>query len=153
MKALVVYYTRTGHTKAVGGLISKKLGCDIEELIDNRNRAGLIGMTGAVFRPKRKTTIQPVKADPGDYDLVIVGTPVWWYTCTPAVTAFFRDYGKSVRKTAFFYTCDADRRIHAFEDMEEQLGMAPVATLRIDRADKADLGKVKKIDDFLKKFR
>jgi len=42
MKALVVYYSRTGNTKFVAEKIAQELGADIEEVIDKKNRFGLI---------------------------------------------------------------------------------------------------------------
>lgn len=38
MKALVVYYSRTGNTEKVGKALAKGLGADTEEIIDKKNR-------------------------------------------------------------------------------------------------------------------
>ena len=151
MKALVVYYTRTGYTKAVAKKVSESLDCDIEEIVDNKKRAGIIGLTGAVLNPKGPTTIKDMKTDPKNYEMMIIGTPVWWYTCTPAVTAFFKKYGNQVKKAAFFYTCGADNRIHAFADMEKQLGKEPVATLGLEMKETVNVDTVKKFGEFLRK--
>ena len=40
MRSLVVYYSRTGVTKKVAEAISRKLGSDVEEIIDQRDRSG-----------------------------------------------------------------------------------------------------------------
>ncbi len=132
MKALVVYYTRTGNTKNVAESIAKELDCDIEEILDNKKRTGLIGSAGAYLNPKSPTTIKDMKTDPKGYDIVIIGTPIWWYTCTPAVNAYLNKYKEHVKKAAFFYTCGANAKINAMPDMEKLLGMAPAATLGIE---------------------
>lgn len=36
-----------------------------------------------------KPEIRPVAADVADYDRIVIGTPTWWYTMAPAVSAFF----------------------------------------------------------------
>jgi len=54
MRALVVYYSRTGHTKKVGDGIAKELQCDSEELIDTVNRSGPIGWLNSGRQAMRK---------------------------------------------------------------------------------------------------
>ena len=132
MRAVVVYYSRTGNTKIAAEAIAKGLGCDIEEILDQKKRKGLVGTAGAYLNPKAETTIQEMRHDPMDYDVVIVGTPIWWYTVTPAVIAFLKKYKGQLKKAAFFYTCDADAKIKAFEDMQEHVGMAPASTLALE---------------------
>ena len=43
MKALVVYYSRTGNTKHVAEMIAGALKADLEELVDKRGREGFLG--------------------------------------------------------------------------------------------------------------
>jgi flavodoxin len=135
MKALVVYYSRTGNTKFIAETLAKDLNCDIEEIVDNKKRSGVVGSASAYFRPKATTTIKEMKNDPKDYDIVIIGTPIWWYTSTPAVNEFLNKYKQQIKKAAFFYTCGADRNHTTIPDMEKLLDKRPVATLGIeDRA-------------------
>jgi len=132
MKALVVYYSRTGNTKHVAETMAKNLNCDIEEIVDNKKRSGVVGSASAYLRPKAPTSIKELKHNPKDYDMVIIGTPIWWYTSTPAVNAFLNKYKQHIKKAAFFYTCGADTKINAFPDMENLLGKQPVATFSIE---------------------
>ncbi len=73
MKTLVVYYSRSGTTKKIADEICDKMNCDIEEIIDNKNRKGLFGWLIAAFdaRSKKLTVIENIKNDPSKYDLVI----------------------------------------------------------------------------------
>ncbi|HBP51341.1 TPA: flavodoxin, partial [Candidatus Shapirobacteria bacterium] len=43
MKTLVVFYSRTGNTRRMGELIAQKLHADIDEIIDQKSRSGIIG--------------------------------------------------------------------------------------------------------------
>lgn len=81
MKSLVVYYSRTGKTKFVAETAAAELGSDIEEIVDLKNREGKLGWMSATQDASRgkETEIAPTKKVPNDYDLLIIGTPVWAY--------------------------------------------------------------------------
>jgi len=143
---LVVFYSRTGNTKKVGELIAQKLNCNAEEIIDKKNRKGALRLVEAVINPRAPTKIQDMN-DPKD-NLVIIGTPIWWYTQTPAVKAYLEKY--KPKKVAYFFTCSVDNKITAFEDMEETCGLKPIATLRIDKEDMKDLENSEKVNEFVK---
>ncbi|MDY6965570.1 MAG: hypothetical protein SVM80_06305 [Halobacteriota archaeon] len=40
MKSHLVYYSRTGTTKKVADAISDIINCDIEEIVDTKDRSG-----------------------------------------------------------------------------------------------------------------
>lgn len=141
---VVVFYSRTGNTKKVGELIAQKLNCKSEEIIDNKNRKGPIRAIEAVIRSKAPTTIQNM-SDPHDR-LVIIGTPIWWYSQTPAVKAYLEKY--KPRNVAFFFTTAVDKNITAFVDMENTCGVKPIANLGIDRTDMKDLKNSEKVELF-----
>lgn len=142
----VVFYSRTGNTKKVGELIARKLNCSTEEIVDNRDRKGVLGYIGAVIKPRAPTTIQDM-TDPKD-NLVIIGTPIWWYTQTTSVKAYLEKY--KPKKVAYFFTCNVDNKITAFEDMEKTCGLKPIATLRIDKKEMEDLENSEKVNEFVK---
>lgn len=76
---LVVYYSRTGITQAVAQTIAAACGCDVEPIRDVRPRAGLPGYLRCCHEALAKKTppIAPTTRNPGDYELVILGAPVW----------------------------------------------------------------------------
>ncbi|KKQ30010.1 MAG: Flavodoxin, FldA [Candidatus Shapirobacteria bacterium GW2011_GWF2_37_20] len=82
MKTLVVFYSRTGNTRRMGELIAQKLHADIDEIIDQKSRSGIIGwiLSGRDAMKEYLTKITFTK-NPADYDLVIVGTPIWAGSC------------------------------------------------------------------------
>lgn len=106
MKSLVVYYTRTGNARFTAETIAAEIGADVEEVIDMKKRSGkLVYLTaGADARRGKETEIAPTKKSPADYDLIIVGTPVWAARPTPAVTTYLKKNNLSGKKVALFFT-------------------------------------------------
>jgi flavodoxin len=106
MKSLIVYYSRTGKTRSVAETIAAELGSYIEEIVDLKNRDGKIGWMSATQDASRgkETQIAPTKKNPNDFDLLIIGTPVWAFTLTPAIRTYINKNDLSGRKVALFFT-------------------------------------------------
>lgn len=106
MKSLVVYYTRTGNARFVAETIAAEIGADVEEVVDMKKRSGILGWLGAGKDAKqgKETQIAPTKKSPKDYDLIIVGTPVWAARPTPAITTYLKKNDLSGMKVAVFFT-------------------------------------------------
>lgn len=132
MKALVVYYSRTGMTKIVAETVRAILQCDAEELKDTKERKGIMGYmrSGREVMEKGTTTLEPTVHDPADYDLVIVGTPVWVYTMATPVKVWLDQNEAKIKKLAVFCTCGSNPG-HAIEDMEAACGLVAEAKLTI----------------------
>ena len=146
MRVLVVYYSRSGMTKKACEAVAASLTAAgheavTEELIDTTERGGVMGFLGGGRDAMRKaaTEIEPVQADVGSYDLVVIGTPVWGFTCTPAVRTFCAQFAGQLQRVAFVATMGGSGDKGAYEAMEELCGKEPVATLTlIDKAIRAD---------------
>ncbi|MBP1912836.1 flavodoxin family protein [Thermococcus stetteri] len=122
MKTLVVFYSRSGTTKRVAEELAKALNADVDEVIDKKSRRGIIGFLRAGYDATRgKTTEIEFTKDPSNYDLVIVGIPVWNGRVTPAIrTYLLRNRGR-IKGAVFFATC-AGRAGMCLEQMEELYG-------------------------------
>ncbi|MFH0830044.1 MAG: flavodoxin [Candidatus Aenigmatarchaeota archaeon] len=135
MRTLVAYYSRTGNTRKVAGEIAKELKADLDEIVDKKSRKGPIGWLRAGRDAMRGShTPFEIRKDPKNYNVVIVGTPVWAFTVVPAVRAYLAK--NRPKKVAFFCTCGGNPG-KAFVEMEKLAGK-PVATLVMDE---------KKLDD------
>lgn len=149
MKTLVVYYSRTGITKKVAEAISKKLDAEIEEIIDLKDRKGVIGfMTAGRDALKGSVTeIKPPAKDKNKYDLVIIGSPVWAGTLAPAVRTYLID--SKIKNAAFFGTFGSSGANKTFEEMAASiretnlLGHLGLTTKEVK------LGADKKIEEFV----
>ena len=105
MKSLVVYYSRSGNARFVAQTIAAELGSDVEEVVDLKNRGGVLGFLSGGFDATRgkETKIGETKKSPADYDLVVVGTPVWGSRPTPAIRTYLRRNNFSGLKVALFF--------------------------------------------------
>ena len=130
-KALVVYYSRTGNTKKVAEAVAGQLGCDVERIEDTKDRTGLTGWfkSGRDALRRKETVIGPPQRDPAAYDLVLIGTPVWAWTVTPAVRAYITAVKDKLPDVGFFATAGGCGFSKTFRHMEGLCGKAPVATL------------------------
>ncbi|MEM3403056.1 MAG: flavodoxin [Nitrososphaeria archaeon] len=106
MKTLVVYYTRTGNAKFMAETIAAELGADIEEVIDLKNRQGRLAFlpAGRDAMFGKETEIAQTKVIPADYDLIIIGQPVWAGSPTPAIRTYLKKNDLSGKKVALFFS-------------------------------------------------
>jgi len=84
-KALVVIYSYTGNTRAVADEIIKRFNADTV-IIKAKKYDGLTGGMSAnsdAWNEVIITDIKPETVDMSQYDLIFLGSPIWWYR--PAV--------------------------------------------------------------------
>ena len=153
MKTLTVLYSRHGHTRLVGKKISKILGGDYEEIVDLRSRKNIISWAESAFDShlRTPTKIKKSKKNPENYDLVLIGTPIW-DGVVPAVRAYLKE-NKFMGKIAFFSTYGASAE-DAFDVMEKLSKSKPIATLGLQDREiilGEDVNKIKKFCDRIKK--
>ncbi|KPL19040.1 MAG: hypothetical protein AMJ92_04895 [candidate division Zixibacteria bacterium SM23_81] len=129
MKALVVYYSRTGNTKQVAEMIAGELKADLEELVDKKDRRGLLGYlrSGRDAVRDKTTELKPLQRQSSDYDLIFVGTPVWASRPAPAVRAFLESQDLSGKRVALFCTMASRGEEATFSTMRMLFPQAEVA--------------------------
>jgi flavodoxin len=96
MKTLVVYYSRTGNTKVVAEKVASELKAEIEEVIDLKNR--------------KETQKSPI-----DFELIVVGTPVWNSRPASAIRTYLKKNDFSGKKVAVFCTNEGMGKEKALE--------------------------------------
>jgi flavodoxin len=131
MRTLVIYYSRDGHTKTVAEAIAAALQADCEAIRETQTRDGIKGWltAGRDATLKKDTAIEPTKFDPQNYDLVIIGTPVWAFTMASGVRTWLMQHGKNLKRVAFFATMGGMGDKRAFQHMQELSGnITPIAT-------------------------
>lgn len=154
MKTLVVYYSRTNFTKRIAEILAEKLGADIEILHDTKNRQGALGYlsAGRDAGTRRITKLEETKTNLDDYEMVVVGTPIWSWNVTPAVRTYLRHKKGKFKKVAFFSTMSGSGNVRAYADMAKECGIEPVATLGLLTKEVAKESFGGKLDDFIKKL-
>ncbi|MDD4974561.1 MAG: flavodoxin [Bacteriovorax sp.] len=133
-KRLVIYYSNSGYTKKLAKEISRNLNCDIEEIKTPVSYAGFFGYQRALLQAifKRVPKIKKLKHNPADYDLVIVGGPVWGGAVSGPIRSFLAEYRDNLKDVAFFLTQGGQYgRGKVFEQMEQVSGKNPMAYLAV----------------------
>ncbi len=156
-KILVVYFTRTGNTEAIAKEIAASLDADSEKIVEEgTDWGGFWGFfkAGKAAWQEMTTPIAPLSHHPKEYDLIIIGTPVWAWNMTPAVRSFLSVYRDDLKKVAFFATEGGSGHEKTFRKMESLSGKKPVATAFWNETDlrKEDL-RQKKLSSFITAIR
>jgi flavodoxin len=151
MKSLIVYYSRSGNTRFVAEKISQEIGGDIEEIIDKKRRKGPLGFVIGGFDATRGrvTKIAEIKKSPRDYDLIVVGTPMWNKRITPAVRTYLKNNNFSEKKVALFSTSLGSQSDRVFKTLKEIMqGCIFVGELAISNVQKNREDTEKKISEW-----
>lgn len=153
-RKLVCYYSHTGHTHKIAELVAKVLDADVERIIDAKSREGALGYltAGRDAVLKRRSRIQPVVNDPSQYNLVILGTPIWAWNLSPPMRTYISDHKSKFNQVAFFCTEGGSGGNRAFRQMANLIGKQPVATLELTEADLKRDSYKDKLDGFIERL-
>ncbi len=128
-KVLCVYYSRTGKTRNAMTAVAQALGGELVEITDGVDRSGLIGAArsclDAVRRSTRFLDKLEMKHPITDYDLVILGTPVWAGRCSSVMREFLKKYGRDINRAAYVIT-RASERVR-YEQVYDQMDLYTAA--------------------------
>lgn len=134
MKVLIVFHSRTGHTRRIAQTLAKRLHADVEEIAVLQPRDGAIGYAQCSLEALAMLTpaIRPTQHDPAQYDLVVIGTPIWfWSLSSPVRSWVIQHQGARPQNVAFFCTMGGSGAQRAFDALETLIGKRPVATLAL----------------------
>lgn len=108
MKRIVIYYSYTGNTKKIAEEVKNKLNCDILELEPEISFSDDYDEVVEEYQnnsiDNKEVPIKDVNVNLDEYDEIIIGTPVWWYTISPVVVTFLKKYDLSGKKIYPFAT-------------------------------------------------
>lgn len=130
---LVVYYSLTGNTRQIAETIAAAHDVDLEAIEDTFNRdtglgrfrsaiEGLLGLRSSITQPKY---------DLSEYDLVVVGTPVWVARLSSPVRAYLSQQRASLKRVAFFCTQSGFGGKWTLQNMAKVSGQLPIARMII----------------------
>lgn len=123
MKKIIIYYSYTGNTKKVAQYIKNKLHCDLLELepkIPYSDDYDIVVNQGQdEVNTEYTPLIKDIEINLKDYDEIILGSPIWWYTFAPVVRTFLNDYDLKDKKIYPFLTNGGYGLGHSIKDMKE----------------------------------
>jgi flavodoxin len=121
VKTLVIYYSKTGNTKLMAEQMAEELKADLLALKPKKEikssgfmlyfRGGFQSMT------KKNIKLDTIETNMDDYDLIILGTPVWAWRLNPVVRSFLKSANFSNKKMGLFCCC-ADSGEKIIEEMK-----------------------------------
>ncbi len=144
---LIIYYSDSGHTKKVAEYIANSTGAVVESIETEVFGTGIWNYLKRAWCSLRKEIIpiNPVINDPSQFDLVIVGAPVWAGHVANPIRSYLTEYSRKISQVAFFVTLGGSGSKGALRDMQEISGLIPIAELEITESDfkgKQDISKM-----------
>ncbi len=91
-KSVVVYYTWSGKTKKMAEIIAGKTGADLVEIkleepyTENYNE--VVAKAKKEINEGYRPVICPTDVELERYEVVYVGTPIWWGTMAPPLASY-----------------------------------------------------------------
>ncbi|PHO08146.1 flavodoxin [Thermoanaerobacterium thermosaccharolyticum] len=111
-KALVAYFSCTGTTKSVAEILADVAGADLYEIkpevpytaadlnwMDKKSRS-----TMEMKDPSSRPAISGKVSNMGEYDIVFLGFPIWWYVAPTIINTFLGSYDFSGKTIILFAT-------------------------------------------------
>lgn len=111
-KVLMAYFSCTGNTEAVAGVMAEAVNADLYEIVpetpytdedlnyrDDTSRASM-EMNDPAARPAISGDVE----DMATYDVIIVGYPIWWGVAPRIVSTFMESYDFSGKTIVAFCT-------------------------------------------------
>jgi len=143
MKILVAFYSRTGNTRKVAEdiseIFSKNISdhVDLEDLKETKDRSGISGyaLAGRDAALKKPAILKPLVFHASDYDLVLIGGPVWAWTICPAIRTYCGKEGVNASRLGFFCSMGGSGDNRAFSEMTRVCGREADAVLGLKDGD------------------
>jgi flavodoxin len=133
---LTVYYSRTGATRKIAEEIQARCGGELEPIEDVRSRSGVLGYFRSAREALKKSAseIRPANFHPGDFDLVILGTPVWASHMSSPLRAYLDAHKGELKRVAFFCTLGGSGAANVLAELATLCERAPLATVAVTDA-------------------
>ncbi len=125
MKSLIVYYSFSGNNTIVAEELNRRLGGDLFEIKELKNRTGITILFDFLLNRKPKIRLPSILPD--QYDRVILMAPVWNAKIASPMQSFIRLEKARLKEYSFVTVCGG--RAGQQEKLEKQLlllaGKAP----------------------------
>ena len=128
MKTLITYFSASGVTKKVAEKIQQAVEGDLfeiepvekytEEDLDwtNKESRTTIEMQDKSFRPPIKNKVENLQ----DYNKVIIGFPVWWYTAPTIINTFIEENNLEGNEVYVFCTSGGSGIEKCKQDLQKE---------------------------------
>ena len=127
-KILVSYFSASGTTKSIAEKISDTINGDLFEIeptekytsedldwTNNQSRSSL-EMQDKSSRPKVLNKVTNIE----DYDTILIGFPVWWYTAPTIINTFIEENNLESKNAYIFVTSGGSTASGSFNDLKSK---------------------------------
>lgn len=121
-KILIAYYSLSGNTKAVAEKIQNLTGGTLYEIVPQKPYPSDYNTVVEVAKQEKQNGVYPElksSVDVTNYDVIYVGTPVWWYTMAGPVKTFLKTNDFSGKVIAPFCTHGGGGASKTYTDIAE----------------------------------
>jgi flavodoxin len=153
-KTLIVYHSRTGYTRRVAQALARRLSADLEDIHIVQPLDGVPGYVMCAIEAIAglAPALRPARRDLAAYDLVVIGTPVWFWSLSSPVRSWLEANPLRGKRFAFFCTMGSAGASCVFATMQQLTGSKPVAILALTDAEVGALAEAK-LDSFVSALR
>lgn len=132
---LVAYYSWTGNTAKIAQQIALNLSADIMQIKELKPRGGFLAFPDAIIASllHRSPRLQKLTKNLTDYDVVIMGGPVWASNMATPMRSFILQEKSKFKDVAFFCTQGGSGGRTALAKMASLSGHGSKADLLINR--------------------
>lgn len=111
-KNLIVYYSLTGNTKYIAEAMKESMHTDMLELkpVKELKAEGSSKYFWGGYQAtmKRRPKLNPITLNLSEYDLIIIGSPVWAWTICPPIRSFLSKFNLAGKNIALWMCCAGD---------------------------------------------
>jgi flavodoxin len=134
---LVAYYSRTGITAQIGQEIAEMCGGDIEVIRDSKSRSGPLGFLRSLYESitGKQPALLDSTQDPGNFDTVILGTPVWAGRMSSPMRTYLHRHRDRFHRVALFCTMAGNGGDKALAEVAALCGKTPFAQVMLTEAE------------------
>ena len=141
--SLVAVFSKSGHTKSIAEFIAHEINAPVHEIITEKKYPSTYVMTILESRKEFKHSEYPaLVSEPvpnfADYTRILLGFPVWFFTCPMAVASWLKLYDFTGKEIYPFCTSGGSSCVKATAKIRELCPGANVHDgIRITKIDSA----------------
>ena len=120
-KSVVVYYTWAGHTREMAKIIAAQMGADIQEVLPKipyaTNYSAVVDQAKKEINAGGRPPIKKMDFDLSKYDVICIGSPIWWGTIAPPIATFLSENDFNGKTVMPFTTHGGGGKGHSDNDI------------------------------------
>lgn len=130
MNSIVLFFTWSGQTRKMAEIIARKTGADQWEIKPaapySQEYDSVVKQAKDEIRKGSLPEIHDIKCDLRRYDVIYIGTPIWWGTMAPPLASFLNAHDFSGKIVMPFCSHGGGGKGHSDRDIAKRCAGAEV---------------------------